>query len=374
MIRFTWLQFRTQAAVAIGGLAVIAVVLAITGPHLAHLYDTTVANCKAHNDCQTAMAAFLRNDRTLQIGLDALVVVVPGIIGVFWGPPLVARELETGTYRLAWTQSVTRRRWMAVKLGVIGLASMIVAGLLSLMVTWWSSPIDRVNMSPFVSFDQRDIVPVGYAALAFTLGVTAGLLIRRTLPAMATTLAVFVGVRLVVVHFLRPYHLIAPVHRIVPDNAIASIAFGTAVSPPPDGLAPRGWLLTNQTINATGQVIGQGGTIGSGGGNIGIGPHGVDIQGLTCPNIRLPQHSPANDAAANAAIQRCVDQLRLRELLTYQPASRYWAFQWYELAIFLGLALVLSGFCLWWSRRRRSEGLHIQHAPTSRAPTLERST
>ncbi len=372
MIRFTWLQFRTQAAVSIGGLAVVAVVLAITGPHLAHLYDTTVANCKAHNDCKTAMAAFLRNDRSLQIGLDALVVVVPGIIGIFWGPPLVARELETGTYRLAWTQGVTRRRWMAAKLGVVGLASLAVAGLLSLMVTWWSSPVDRVNMSPFVSFDQRAIVPVGYAAFAFALGVTAGLLIRRTLPAMATTLAVFVGVRLVVAHFLRPYHLIAPLHRTVPDTAIAAIAFSGPGSPPTWGLAPRDWLMSNQTINATGHVIGQDGVISDGAGNIGIGPHGVGIQGLTCPNIRLPRHSTPNPAAANAAIQRCVNQLRIRDLLTYQPTSRYWTSQWYELAIFLGLALVLSGFCLWWSRRRSREP-HVQHSRTDRAPALERS-
>src|ERR1035437_8616701 len=106
MIRFTWLQFRTQAAVAIGGLAIVAVVLAITGPHVFDLYG-------------------------LFTWLGFLVIVIPGIIGVFWGAPLVARELEAGTFRLAWTQSVTRTRWLVIKLAVIGLASMAVAGLLS---------------------------------------------------------------------------------------------------------------------------------------------------------------------------------------------------------------------------------------------------
>ena len=86
-------------------------------------------------------------------------LVVPALIGMFWGAPLIARELETGTYRLAWTQGVTRKRWLAVKLGLVGLASMAVAGLLSLMVTWWSSPLDRVNADPFTLFDQRGIVP-----------------------------------------------------------------------------------------------------------------------------------------------------------------------------------------------------------------------
>lgn len=371
MIRFTWLQFRTQAAAALGGLAVVAVVLVITGPHLAHLYSTTVANCKAHHDCQTATAAFLRNDRSLQIGLDALVVIVPGIIGLFWGAPLVGRELETGTFRLAWTQGVTRTRWMAIKLSVVGLASMAVAGLLSLMVTWWSSPVDRAGMNPFMSFEQRDIVPLGYAAFAVALGVTAGLLIRRTLPAMATTLAVFTGARLAVAHWVRP-HLIAPLRLTVPDNVIAGIAGGTA-SPRPAGLTPRDWVLSNQTINATGHVIGQDGVIGNGAGNIGIGPHGViDVQGLTCPNIRPPK--VLNPAVVNAAIQRCVNQLRLRELLTYQPASRYWAFQWYELTIFLGVAIFLGGFCLWWSRRRSSERPQVRRPHTGRALVLERST
>ena len=89
MIRFAWLQFRNQAAVVFGGLAVAAVILAITGPHLVHLYDTTVATCATHSDCSTAASAFVQNDRTLQILFDVLVVVTPGIIGVFWGAPLV---------------------------------------------------------------------------------------------------------------------------------------------------------------------------------------------------------------------------------------------------------------------------------------------
>jgi uncharacterized iron-regulated membrane protein len=76
----------------------------------------------------------------------------------------------------------------------------------------------------------------------------------------------------------------------------------------------------------------------------------------------------------NAAIQRCVNQLWLRELLAYQPANRYWAFQWYELTIFLGLAVIVGGICLWWSRRRRSERPQVRRPHTDRARVLERST
>jgi hypothetical protein len=37
--------------------------------------------------------------------------------------------------------------------------------------------------------------------------------------------------------------------------------------------------------------------------------------------------------------------------VTYRPASRFWALQWYETAIFLGLALALAGFSFRWIRR-----------------------
>jgi len=336
MIRFTWMQFRVQAFVALGGLTIVAIVLAFTGPHLVNLYDTTVANCSAHGDCSAATSALISNGDKLGIVLKVVLEVVPALIGLFWGAPLVARELETGTYRLAWTQ-VTRARWMGVKLGLLGLASMFVAGVLSLMVTWWSSPLDRVRMTPFTSFDQRDLVPVGYAAFAFVLGATVGVLIRRTLPAMATALGGFVVARLVVSHFGRP-RLISPLQVVVRDTTIANgSSLGTS--------DPRDWIFSDQTINAKGQVIGQFGSIGpSGSTTVGVGTHGITVKGAgSCPNL----HSQTPQS-----VQRCVDQLRIREVLTYQPIGHYWVLQWTELAIFLGAAVVLSGFCLWWIRHR----------------------
>ncbi len=336
MIRFTWMQFRVQAFFALGGLTIVAVVLAFTGPNLLHLYDTTVANCSSHGDCSAATSALISNGDKLGIVLRVVVEVVPGLIGLFWGAPLVARELESGTYRLAWTQ-VTRTRWMAVKLGLLGLASMVVAGLLSLMITWWSSPLDLVRMTPFVSFDQRGLVPVGYAAFAFVLGATAGVVIRRTLPAMATALAGFVAVRLVVAHFGRP-RLITPLQVVVRDTTIAT---GSSAGTPD----PRDWILSDQTINAKGRMIGQFGSIGPGQNTtVSVGSRGITIGGVgSCPDLhsRTPQN-----------VQRCVDQLRIREVLTYQPIGHYWALQWIELAIFLGAAVILSGFCLWWVRNR----------------------
>src|SRR5262249_55719307 len=121
---------------------------------------------------------------------DVLIMFLPAVTGVFWGAPLLAREFATGTYRLAWTQSITRTRWLAAKVAVVGTASVAASGMLSWLVTWWSTPLDGLSDTKFdpTIFSQRDVVPMGYAAFAFALGLIAGLLIRRTLPAMATTL------------------------------------------------------------------------------------------------------------------------------------------------------------------------------------------
>jgi hypothetical protein len=357
MIRFTLREFRTRAVVALVVLLVAAVVLAITGANIVNLYNTTVANCQASNDCATATSAFLGTDNQLQSVLNDLIVLVPAVLGIFWGAPLIARELEAGTHRLAWTQSVTRTRWLATKVGVVGVCALLVTGLLSLMVTWWFSPIDRVTSNVFGSFDQRDVVPIAYAAFAFALGATSGALLRRTIPAMGTTFVVFVAVRLAVVDWVRP-NFMAPLRRTVPDSVFrslptgglhASITAAQLTAAQSGGLPVNAWLISGQTLNAAGHVIGQNGLLA---GAINFTPDaggfGLTIQGAgTCPDV-----SPTPPINPGPMIQKCVEQLHLREVLTFQPASRYGPFQWFELAIFLALALALVGLCFWWIRRR----------------------
>ena len=85
MIRFTWMQFRFQALVALGGLAIVAVVLGLTGPSLVHLYDASgFTTCSAHDDCSTLTNGLLSHDRLLQ-DLSSVLLVVPALIGLFWG-------------------------------------------------------------------------------------------------------------------------------------------------------------------------------------------------------------------------------------------------------------------------------------------------
>jgi hypothetical protein len=217
MIRFAWLQSRTQTLAAAVAVAVIAIALAITGPHLAHLYDSTVTACQATGDCQGARAAFSSTDKPLATGLGILLIIAPALIGMFWGAPLITRELESGTFRLSWTQSVTRTRWLTTKLSVMALTGIALTGLFSLLLTWWANPLDHAKANQYATFDQRDLVAIGYTAFAITVGVAAGTVIRRTLPAMATTLVAFIATRLAVNHWLRP-RLLPPAHLAVALN------------------------------------------------------------------------------------------------------------------------------------------------------------
>ncbi|MGA9626300.1 MAG: hypothetical protein WBQ65_17640, partial [Bryobacteraceae bacterium] len=138
MTWLAWRQFRTQAVAALVLLGAVAITLAVTRPGLVSSFQN-VLHCKGALACASARRGFFARDSLLRHLANALAVAVPALIGVFWGAPLIARELETGSFRLAWTQSVTRSRWMLVKLGIVGTASMLAAGLFSLAVTWWSS-------------------------------------------------------------------------------------------------------------------------------------------------------------------------------------------------------------------------------------------
>jgi hypothetical protein len=354
MNRFAWLQFRTQTTIAFGALLVGAILLALTGPHLAHLYWTNVTTCASHGDCDVATSSFLRNDLQLQAWLSILVMAVPGILGIFWGAPLVARELEAGTFRLAWTQSVSRGRWLGAKLALGAAASMAVAGLFSLMVTWWSSPFDRISANLFDAsvFSQRGVVPIGYAAFAFMVGVTAGVMIRRTLPAMAATLVAFLAVRLAFTQWIRP-NLAAPAHRIVALDA-GSMGFGSSnggpmkLFPEPPNVA-NAWVYSTHIVDANGHPLSQ------------------TALHAACPTLdQLVEPPPpvasgksvqaVGPAGVKDALHQCVTKLSAtyHQVVTYQPAGRYWMFQWYELAIYLATALALAGLCYWWVRRRLS--------------------
>jgi hypothetical protein len=337
MIWLTWRQFRAQAWVALAVLAVAAVTLAITGPGLAGLYDTSVAGCAAHGNCEALTSGFLDRLGGVDINLYRfgpwIVFAAPSLIGMFWGAPLISRELETGSFRMVWNQSITRTRWLAIKLGLVGLASMAVAGLLSLAVAWWDSPLEQVDPQRMTPdwFGATGIVPMGYAAFAFAVGVTAGIVIRRTLPAMAVTLVVVVAAQTVMALWLRA-RLITPLRETVQLSA--------------DVIG--GWDFRPSTGQFTVYPT--------------SGPAIPGAWIVSAPNsIRSPEHVASsaclaqlhsNNIAPPPACVADIARLHLVEVVTYEPLRRYWALQWYETAIFLGLALVLAAFCFWRVTRR----------------------
>jgi hypothetical protein len=343
VIRFAWRQFRTQAAVAFAALAALAILLAITRARLDHLYDTNaIASCKAPRDCQALDSEFLSHYRLLQNLLGPLLLGVPALLGIFWGAPLIASELEAGTYRLAWTQSVSRTRWFTVKLTLIGLASIAVAGLCSLVITWWAGPLDHVRGSRFapITFATRDIVPLGYAAFAFVLGTTAGLLLRRTIPAMALTLAVFIGIQILVPITIRPNLLHSTTLTFPVNEATARLAIGVYTTGGGAAIhlaglpVPKGaWVVSAPPVeNSSDQVV----------------------AAHSHPNcLLLHSGAPSKGGAPDVnRIAACLTRYDLHQSVTYQPASHYWPLQWYETGIFLALAAVLSGTSFWWIRRR----------------------
>jgi hypothetical protein len=322
MIWLTWRQFRTQATVVALALALLAALLAATGPRLADLY------ARAGDDLFGRITS--ADQSVYYLGL-AVVLLVPAVTGMFWGAPLITRELETGTYRLAWNQSITRARWLAVKLVLTGAAAMTAAALTSLAVTWWSGPVDRAVNSggsgadPFypridpLVFGGRGIVPVGYAAFAFILGVTLGVLIRRTVPAMAATLASYAVVQFAVPLWVRP-RLAASVDVTLSFTDARPVNIGVDAVREVDFGQPGAWLLSEHTVDASGR------------------------QAALPPS--LTGCGSMSDCAAS------LTGAGYRQQVSYQPAGNFWALQWAETGLYLGLALALTGFCAWWIRRR----------------------
>jgi len=362
MIWLTWRQFRAQAITAIAALAAFAILLAVTESHMSSLYAASgIAGC--HGDtCAGLASQFLvhltsgqtfpllpggSNEYVILYFLSVLVILIaPAIIGIFWGAPLIARELETGTCRLAWNQSITRTRWLTVKLVLIGVAAMAVTEAFSLLQTWWAAPIGKaVGLGGSASiltesrfgwfvFPTHGITPLGYAAFGFALGVTAGLLIRRPIPAMAVTLAIFAAVQFVTPLWVRPNLL--PSSRTIATieaaqaNAVPTGHSTIAVTATAVPGQPGAWITSSGAVNAAGQQV------------------------STIPAACQPAVPGASGPGGSPALGNCLASHGIRVAVSYQPASNYWPLQWAETGMFLVLALALAWYCFWRLNRRLS--------------------
>ncbi|HEX3751987.1 MAG TPA: ABC transporter permease subunit [Streptosporangiaceae bacterium] len=312
--RMAWVTWRQHRA-ALGGVAAFlgafAVYLLLTGLPMHH---AEAANCHPASSVGCAINFTGRYGETailVSIALQA----APPLIGAFIGAPVLARELETGTFRYAWTQGFGRWRWTLGKLVVLAVAVAAVAGAFTVLFAWYNQPWAAAGyVTPFSArvFDLLGVAFAAWTLAAFAIGVLAGMLIRRAVPAIAATLAAYAGLAFATGLWLRQRY-ITPLVTSRPN-------------PPGSASAISGWYTK--------------------GGRFAFGDHGNGIVSTARRLCGGPCHGQAGS----------LDQLLARHGYThwtsYQPGSRFWAFQWIEGGWLLALSVVLIAVAVWIVRRR----------------------
>ena len=321
----TWRQHRAELLIGALLLALVAVPVIVTGVAIHHEYQADgIAACVAdpagRGGCPQLVARFVDRHREASNRL-IWVAFLPGLAGVFVGAPLLAREFEHGTWRLAFTQTVTRTRWLTAKLAVVGAGSVAAALAFAALFTWWRGPFDaiegRLRTSAFV------VAAPGLCAVtlfAFAVGVFAGALLRRTIPAMGMTLAAFLAVRIPMEEYARP-HYRAPLVRITDP----------VTQPATTGPRSTDWTVATGWVDRSGRVLSSG--------------EEADII-----------HQVYSDGHAvygsGTPVERYLVEHGLRHYTEYQPGGRFWSLQAIESAWFVGFAVVLLAGSVWLVRRR----------------------
>jgi hypothetical protein len=308
----TWRQHRLHALGALGLLVTLAVAIVLTHLPIASAFDRdSLSAClppATRTGCDIIVPHFESEFGGL-VTATRFLAVLPLLAGLFVGAPLVARELEFGTYRFAWTQGVSRRRWLLSKTALLAAGTVVAAGAASLAVMWWRSPFDTLQgrISP-TGFDIEGVVVPAYAVFALALGVLAGLVFRRTVAAMTATLVAFGATRFLVAGFVRP-HFMAPLHRVIAATATSG--------------APGDWVLSNTLVDGGGRRI----TAAR-----------EDLAVLHAQQAGIDPHT-------------YIVTLGWRRIVSYQPAGRFWTFQILEAGLFVALAVALVLVALWLVRR-----------------------
>lgn len=296
MIWVSWRQHRGQAISCAILLAALTIYAIIVGTSMRTAFGQDgLAGCVARSQgagCPGAIQAFTdRFGSEVNVAFWSVLLILPGLIGVLIGAPMIARELEYGTWRLAWSQTVTRARWLTVKLGLVTGGVIVLGAAMTAVITWYRAPMDRLTgrFLPNI-YDFEGLVLTAYILCAFGFAVLAGLLIRRSIPAMVAAFIPWLVIRLAVEFLLRP-HFEAP---LTVRNACASngpCGYGLGILPPVTGRIGD-WVLGQPS-----------------------GPEGI-----------------------NAYL--------------YQPADRFWTFQSIEAGLFVALTAAALGATIWLLHRR----------------------
>jgi hypothetical protein len=211
----TWRQHRPTLISVPAVLAALAVFLLIAGLKIHHDYALLTACHPAGSPaCQNLNSDFSSTDWTMANTILILLNLAPALIGAFAGAPVLARELETGTYRYAWTQAFGRERWTIAKLVLIAVTVTAAAGAFSQVFAWFFQPFLRqedMTVLAATLFDTRGVAFAAWTLAAFAIGALLGMLVRRIVPAMAITLGLYTGLALLTWLFLRRHYLPAAV-------------------------------------------------------------------------------------------------------------------------------------------------------------------
>ena len=309
--RMAWVAWR-QHRFALAGVVVLlgglAVYLWITGLQMHHTYATA---------CHPARSLACAENFTGQYGITAIFVsillqAVPALIGAFTGAPVLARELETGTFRYAWTQAFGRWRWALAKLVLLAVAVAAAAGAFSVLVSWYNQPFFAAGYAIPLSTRVFDLHGVAFAAwtlAAFAIGALAGMLVRRVVPAIAATLAVYAGLALTTAVYLREHYMAPLLTRQL-------------------NLPGSAWVVS--------QWYAKGGTFA-------FPARGSQIGNAV--SRLCPQNSDFSPG-------QCLAQHGYSQWSSYQPGSRFWPFQWIEGGWLLALSMLLIAATIWLVRRR----------------------
>ncbi|MFD4668887.1 ABC transporter permease subunit [Lentzea sp. NPDC058450] len=317
-----WRQHRTEVCVLGLLVAVFGVALLVLGTQAHDLFPGGPARCAGEGGVTEACeASFLRLDDEYGYveNLLAGFYLLPVVIGAFLGAPLLARELEDGTWQLAWTQAVSRMRWLATKLLALAGVTVALTGTFTAVLTWFREPFDAwEGRFQYDAFDVEGLVPVAYALFAFGAATAAGALLRRSLPAFGVALGAFLAARMSVALLARPAYA-TPLTSTEPIPVGPNAQAGHR---PASGFAD--WVIEDGYADASGRALSS------------------------------TEYRELETAAQRAGtdLEEFLHARGVREFKVYHPADRFWTFQLIEAALFVVVAAVLIGVVVWRVRRR----------------------
>jgi ABC-type transport system involved in multi-copper enzyme maturation permease subunit len=251
MIWVSWRQHRSQAIACLALLAALTVYAFIESTSMRSAFSNDgLAACLAHSQgtaCPNAVVNFMNQfSSQVNIAFWSVCLIIPGLIGVLVGGSLIARELEYGTWRLAWSQTIPRTRWLAVKLALVTGGLIVVGAVMTAVITWYRAPMDQLTGHfEHNIYDFEGLVPTAYILCAFGFAVLAGLLLRRSVPAMVAAFIPWLVIRLVVEFVFRP-HFLTP---LTATTSCTSVGCGSGIGFVPQATGRIGDLVLNMNRN-----------------------------------------------------------------------------------------------------------------------------